>query len=107
MRAKPVVPASRSEHQPHIDAAVPAAGVLAIAGAGEIPVMAAGRGMRMIVPITVGGVIAMLFTVIVTLCVAVLVIAMLIRALVVMLLRVVLRADQGRTQPGEQRAAGE
>jgi hypothetical protein len=104
---EPAVPEPLLEHQPDIYAAVPAASVIAIAGGREIPVMAAGRGMRVIAPITVGGVIAVLVTVIVVLCVAVLVVAMLIRTLVSMLVRMLLRAYQGWTRAGDQGATGE
>jgi hypothetical protein len=94
---------SRSEHQPDIDAAMPATGVIAIPGGRKKSVMAAGRGARVIVSIAVGGVIAMIVTVIV----AVLVIAMLIRTLFAMLVRVVVRAYQGWNDTGDKCVSGE
>jgi hypothetical protein len=85
-----------SKREPNVDAAVFGAGVIPILRAREKAVVAARRGVRMIVPVTLDLVIVVLVIIPMNVRLHDL---MIIRATIV---RAILRADQCRDQPGHR-----
>jgi hypothetical protein len=82
-----VIGAFSLQREPHVDSAVLGASPIAIVRRGEKAVVAAGRGMRMVVTITIGLIVASLMVISVL-------VAVFIGFHRVMIVRPILRADQ-------------